>query len=135
MTHIHAHDPDNPCPVDNDDTPEDLAAYRAAEEAGRDDDGCSTEAAFAIYTAWRIAGCESGKYPQGKHWNGPYMRPHISEADRAAWREEERARQSAAWAARAATSDFVCPIGHRHLKTPEGWMSIGLFATTPEGRG
>jgi hypothetical protein len=125
-SHIHAHDPDHPCPADNDDSAEDLAAYRAVEKAGRMKDGCSTTAAFRIFTAWREAGCESGKYPFGKHWNGPEMRYHVTAADRAA----ERARNAAAWAAKAATGDYLCPIGHRHLLTPEGWVSIGLFATT-----
>jgi hypothetical protein len=125
MTHTHWQDPDLVCPCDDGNEPEDLAAYRAVEKAGRMKDGCSTTAAFRIFTAHREAWLASGKYPQGKHWNGPEMRYHVTAADRAA----ERARNAEAWAAKAATGDYVCPIGHRHLKTPEGWVSIGLFTT------
>jgi hypothetical protein len=100
MTHFHAHAPDYPCPADNDDTPEDLAAYRAVEEAGRKEDGCSTEAAFAIYTAWREAQ-PPGKYPQGKHWNGPEMRYHVTEADKEAGvGREVQGLQPQAWLSR-----------------------------------
>jgi hypothetical protein len=117
MTHIHAYDPDNPCPVDNDDTPE---------EAGRMEDGCSTEAAFDVYTAWREAQA-SGRYPQGKHWNGPEMKYHVTEADK----EAARARESAAWAARAATGEFVCTLGHRHYKNADGsWDYLGPLGQT-----
>lgn len=90
------------------------------EEAGRMEDGCSTEAAFAIFTAWRIAGVASGKYPHGKHWNGPEMKYHVTEADK----EAARARESAAWAARAATGEFVCPPGAPSLQ--EGRRIVGL---------
>jgi hypothetical protein len=87
MTHFHPQSPDYPCPADNDDRPEDLAAYRAVEKAGRMKDGCSTTAAFRIFTAYREALYGDGKFPQGKHWNGPEMRYHVTAADRAAERE------------------------------------------------
>jgi hypothetical protein len=129
MTHFHPQDPDYACPCDNDDRPEDLAAYRAVEKAGRMKDGCSTTAAFRIFTAYRETLYSDGKFPQGKHWNGPEMKYHVTAADRAA----ERARDAEAWARKYDSGDYVCPIGHRHLKTPEGWLSIGLFATTLDG--
>ena len=130
MTHFHPQSPDYPCPADNDDRPEDLAAYRAVEKAGRMKDGCSTTAAFRIFTAYREALYSNGKFPQGKHWNGPEMKYHVTAADRQAEAERNRTAASAAWAAKAATGDYICPIGHRHLLTPEGWLTIGLFITT-----
>jgi hypothetical protein len=130
MTHFHPQDPDYVCTADNEDRPEDLAAYRAVENAGRMKDGCSTTVAFRIFDAYRETLYADGKFPQGKHWNGPEMKYHVTKKAQAAWEAEQRAVASAAWAAKATTGDYVCPIGHRHLLTPEGWISIGLFVTT-----
>jgi|NGEPerStandDraft_6_1074524.scaffolds.fasta_scaffold168090_1 hypothetical protein len=129
MTHFHPQDPDYACTADNEDRPEDLAAYRAVEKAGRMKDGCSTKAATRIFETWETL-YRAGKFSEGKHWNGPEIKYHITKKARAAWEAEQRAVASAAWAAKAATGDYVCPIGHRHLLTPEGWISIGLFVTT-----